>query len=136
MVDLDKFKNVNDSFGHPVGDVLLKEVASILTRFSRETDVVARMGGDEFMILVVHPDSEESAGINAQRIIDEIKKPMTIMGSIIQTGASIGISTYPGDAKNHEELQRYADRALYEAKRMGRGVFIFYSPEMTIAQHG
>ncbi len=128
MLDLDEFKNVNDSFGHPVGDALLNAVASILTRLSRETDVVARIGGDEFMILVVHPDSEENAGINAQRIIDEIKKPITINENIIQTSASIGIATYPGDAKNHEELHKYADRALYEAKRMGRGIFTFYSP--------
>lgn len=132
MVDLDKFKPVNDTFGHPAGDALLQAVASIFTQFSRETDVVARLGGDEFAILVVHPNEEESAGKNAQRIIDEINKPMIIMGNKIQIGASIGIALYPKDADKQEGLLKNADLALYKAKESGRGVFTFYHPSMNL----
>lgn len=130
MIDLDNFKPVNDTFGHPAGDALLQAVASIFTKFTRETDVVARLGGDEFAILVVHPEKEESAGINAQRIIDEIKKPITIIGNDIRIGASIGIALYPKDANDQEGLLKKADLALYETKESVRGTFTYYRPEM------
>ncbi len=130
ILDLDEFKSVNDTYGHPVGDASLKAVASIFTEFSRETDVIVRLGGDEFAILIVHPEHEESAGINAQRIIDEIKRPINIMGHKIQIGISIGIALYPKNSEDDEELLKKADLALYEAKEGGRGIFIFYNPEM------
>jgi len=130
MVDLDDFKLVNDTFGHPSGDALLKTVSSIFNKLTRETDVVSRFGGDEFAILVVHPESEKNAEMNAQRIIDEIKKSITIMGSEIHIGASIGIAIYPKDADDKKGLIRKADLALYEAKESGRGILTFYRPEM------
>jgi len=130
MMDLDKFKPVNDTFGHPAGDTLLQAVASIFAKFTRETDIVARLGGDEFAILFVHPENKENAKTSAQRIIDEIKKPITIMGNEILIGTSIGIALYPEDDDDMEGLIKKADLALYKAKESGRGIFTLYSPEM------
>ncbi len=129
MLDLDRFKPVNDSYGHPVGDAVLQSVAAILTKLTRSTDVVARFGGDEFAILVVHPDSAGPEAINAQRIIDEIKKPTRIMDCDILIGASIGIAMYPNDADDLTELIQKADQALYAAKAQGRGKYVYFSPE-------
>ncbi len=130
VLDLDLFKQVNDTFGHLVGDALLKAVADIFTKFSRETDVIARLGGDEFAILVVHPENEDNAGISAQRIINEVKKPMKIMGKSVYVGVSIGIAIYPKDAENLDGLFKKADQALYYAKENGRGDFVFYQSAM------
>lgn len=129
LLDLDKFKPVNDTYGHPVGDALLQTVSAIFTKCSRETDVVARLGGDEFAILMVHPESSEAASVNAQRVVDEILKPVNIMGYDIQIGTSIGISLYPDDGENEEDLIQKADLALYEAKEAGRNTFRFYKAE-------
>ncbi len=131
MLDLDLFKFVNDNFGHPVGDASLKAVAIIFSKFSRETDVIARIGGDEFAILVVHPESEDSAGISAQRIIDELRKPITVMEKNIEIGVSIGIALYPKDAEDQEGLFYKADQALYHAKENKRGVVVQYQPTMS-----
>ncbi len=130
LLDLDRFKPVNDKYGHPVGDALLQAVASILKQQSRDTDMVARIGGDEFAILVVHPKNRESAGISAQRIIDEIEKPMNIMSCEIQIGISIGIAMCPDDADDEENMIHKADIALYDAKKSGRNTFRFYTPEL------
>ncbi|MDX8398721.1 MAG: GGDEF domain-containing protein, partial [Gallionellaceae bacterium] len=130
LIDLDKFKPVNDTYGHPVGDALLQAVATIFTRHSRETDVVARLGGDEFAILMVHPESKEAAGVSAQRIVNEIMKPLTIMGHQIKIGTSLGIALYPDNGMNEEELIKKADIALYEAKNSGRNTYRFYQPEL------
>ena len=132
MLDLDRFKQVNDTFGHPVGDAVLMAVATTFTKFSRETDVIARIGGDEFAILVVHPENEDSAGISARRIIDEIKSLKMVEETNVQIGISIGIALFPKDAEDQEELVKKADRALYKAKENERGVFVFYQPEMGI----
>ncbi len=131
MLDLDLFKRVNDTFGHLAGDALLKAVADIFTKVSRETDVIARLGGDEFAILVVHPENEDSAGISAQRLIDEIKKPIKIKGENVHVGVSIGIALYPKDAESLEGLLQKADQALYYAKENGRGGFAFYQSTMS-----
>ncbi len=130
LLDLNKFKQVNDTHGHPVGDALLIAVASILIKSNRDTDVVARLGGDEFAILVVHPEGERGVAINAQRIVDEINEPINIMGLNIQTGISIGISLYPKDAEDEEGFIKKADLALYESKGDQRSAFLFYRPEM------
>ena len=132
MVDLDKFKPVNDTFGHQTGDVLLQAISSILIKSTRETDLVVRLGGDEFAILLVNPRDEESVCKNAQRIIDEIKKPITIMGNEIQVGASIGVALYPKDTDNQVGLLKNADLALYNAKESGRGIFSFYHSGMNL----
>ena len=130
MLDLDKFKPVNDTYGHQVGDALLQIVAGILKKHTRETDIVARLGGDEFAILLVNPQDGANAGISAQNIIDEIKKPVSILGHDVQIGVSIGIAVYPADGDDVKTLLEHADLALYRTKEMGRGTYTFYRAEM------
>ncbi|WP_460020439.1 diguanylate cyclase domain-containing protein [Magnetospira thiophila] len=129
LLDLDKFKPVNDTFGHPVGDALLQAVACILTKHSRETDVVARLGGDEFAILMVHPQDRDVVAKSAQRIVDAIREPLNVMGHPIQIGTSLGIALYPGDAEDEESLILQADSALYAAKEAGRNTYRFCTPD-------
>ncbi|TLS65627.1 diguanylate cyclase [Mariprofundus erugo] len=130
LLDLDMFKPVNDLYGHQVGDKVLKAVAGLFTRYSRETDVVARFGGDEFAVLLVHPDSRSSAQQYAQRIIEKIIEPIIIDAHEIRIGTSIGIATYPADAAGADELILYADKALYEAKRQGRNTYCMFRPSL------
>lgn len=120
LLDLDKFKAVNDSFGHQTGDKLLQKIAKIFINQCRQTDVIARLGGDEFAILLINPESENSATHCAQRIIDQINKPMLIEGHDIQVGISIGMSIFPQHSDNQDALTQKADQALYSAKRFGR----------------
>ncbi|MCK5777478.1 MAG: diguanylate cyclase [Rhodospirillales bacterium] len=131
MLDLDKFKPVNDKFGHQAGDAVLKIVAEVLKKHTRETDVVARLGGDEFAILLVNPQDGANAEISAQNIIDEIKKPITVLGYEVQIGISIGIAVYPKDATDIKTLLKHADEALYKTKETGRGRYTFYRAEMS-----
>jgi len=133
MIDLDKFKAVNDTFGHPIGDELLKIVAKVLTDNARETDVIARLGGDEFAILVVHPDKKESVGGYAQRIISELSATFIIKGNEINIGSSIGISVCPEDACEQEGLLKKADIALYKSKTNGGNIYTYYQQGMNIS---
>lgn len=126
LLDLDKFKPVNDTYGHQAGDDLLVAVARILQDACREIDVVARFGGDEFAILLVHPVDAEAIEIVANRIIDAINQPISIQGKDIMVGISIGISQYPADSVEPDSLIQKADQALYEAKKTGRNNFTFY----------
>ncbi len=120
LLDLDKFKPVNDLYGHPMGDLLLQHVAQVLLASCRETDTVARLGGDEFAIIL--PSSQKTLDTEAlsKRIISEVSKPVTIEEHTIQVGISIGISTFPDHSDNIEQLQVQADDALYQAKKNGR----------------
>lgn len=127
-LDLDRFKSVNDTLGHAVGDALLKEVAGILRDCSRGSDAVARLGGDEFAILTVHPESEAVVSAIAERIIDEVCKPMTLHGHSLQPSVSIGVAMYPHHGDDEQSLLRLADAALYEAKRAGRNTYRFHTP--------
>jgi len=127
LLDLDKFKPVNDTYGHPIGDELLKKVAKTLLTCCREVDKVARLGGDEFAIILYGIKSPEDAVIPAQKIIDQLSVPLLIEGHRIQIGASMGISVYPTDSQDIEELQRMADEALYLSKEEGRNTYRFYS---------
>ena len=127
LLDLDKFKPVNDTYGHPVGDAVLAKVGEILTQCCRETDLVARLGGDEFAVLLINPKDRDRIESIANSIIGEIEKPLVVQEHKVQIGVSIGISIYPADASDEEELISKADSALYEAKRSGRGTCIFYS---------
>lgn len=126
LLDLDKFKPVNDRYGHPTGDWLLKHVAKILLECCRETDTVARLGGDEFAIIL--PPSPHPIDTNnlALRIIDKISQPVSIDGNTIQIGISIGISIFPDFANDVEKLHSQADEALYQAKENGRNTFFVY----------
>jgi diguanylate cyclase (GGDEF)-like protein len=129
-VDLDQFKPVNDTLGHPVGDKLLETVAQRLLSCVREVDTVARLGGDEFAIVQCNVHSPEDAGQLARRIVDSISKPFEIDGNRITIGCSVGISVAPGDGTSSEKLLKNADVALYRAKTDGRGTWRFFEPEM------
>ena len=123
IIDLDKFKPVNDQYGHPVGDALLVEVAECLRAICRETDIVARLGGDEFAAVLTDLDDTENAHLPAEKMIAALSKPMTVLGQTVQIGASIGIAFFPADADNIDALVTLADDALYAAKAAGRNTF-------------
>ena len=123
LIDLDKFKPVNDTYGHPVGDALLQHVAQCLNQICRETDTVVRLGGDEFAVILAPTEEKQNTDIPAQRIIDRLSEPVTIEGNTITIGASIGISCYPTSSTDIEELQRQADSSLYQAKKSGRNTY-------------
>jgi diguanylate cyclase (GGDEF)-like protein len=131
-LDLDQFKAVNDTFGHPAGDKLLKTVADRLLGLVRETDTVARMGGDEFVIVQVPVADPGDATSLAQRIIDLLGEPFDIDGQQVLIGVSIGIAVGPGDGLTPDKLLRNADLALYRAKGDGRGTFRFFEPVMDL----
>lgn len=130
LLDLDKFKPVNDLFGHSTGDKLLKVVSERLLNCAREVDTVARLGGDEFAIIFTSIEDEKNIIKIADRIIQSLQEPTEIDGNVIQIGTSIGISFYPSDADTPAELIRMADVALYQAKDDGRRIFRLYDPQM------
>jgi len=123
MIDLDKFKPVNDQYGHPVGDALLVAVADNLRSICRETDIVARLGGDEFAVILTDLEDPASAYLPAEKIIEALSHPMKVLGQTVQIGASIGIAFLPGDADNMSDLTTLADDALYAAKDAGRNTY-------------
>jgi diguanylate cyclase (GGDEF)-like protein/PAS domain S-box-containing protein len=129
-LDLDRFKEVNDTLGHPMGDKLLQSVAARLRELTRETDVVARLGGDEFAILQADAIEPTLAGTLARKVIDSISAPHVIDEHDLNVGASVGIAIYAGEGEAPEILMQQADQALYRAKEEGRGRFRFYSDEM------
>ena len=119
-LDLDGFKQVNDTWGHGVGDLLLQSVAARLVATVREEDIVARLGGDEFMIALWHVVSEEDAARVAQKLIEAVSAPHLLEGQSVQVTASIGIAMFPTVGADTESLMKAADRALYEAKHSGK----------------
>ncbi len=133
LLDLDHFKQVNDSLGHGMGDVLLKDVAQRLRNCVRESDTVARLGGDEFgIVLEGLSHIDEAAGI-AQKVVDAFAQPIVIDGRELLVSVSIGITIYPFDDDRIEDLLRDADTALYRAKDTGRNGYQFYQADMTKA---
>jgi diguanylate cyclase (GGDEF)-like protein len=130
LLDLDHFKNVNDTLGHPVGDKLLKGVTDRLGKLIRETDTIARMGGDEFAIVQVGIKQPSDASNLAQRVIDVVSAPHEIDGHQVVAGTSVGIAIGPIDGTDPDQLIRNADLALYRAKGDGRGTFRFFEPGM------
>jgi len=130
MLDLDLFKEVNDTYGHPAGDDLLKQVARRLLGLVRARDTVARLGGDEFAVILYHVNQLEEVETVAGRIVGEIQKPFKLEEADVHIGASLGISLYPGHAENREDLIERADLALYGVKRKGRNAYSFYSQDM------
>jgi diguanylate cyclase (GGDEF)-like protein/PAS domain S-box-containing protein len=129
-LDLDHFKDVNDTLGHPAGDELLKQVARRLTTNMRETDTVARFGGDEFAVLVSNMNDPANAATVAQKLIAALAVPFPVGESEIHSGASIGIATFGADAADAETLLSHADVALYRAKAEGRGGYRFFTEAM------
>ncbi|GAC1421604.1 MAG: EAL domain-containing protein [Candidatus Velthaea sp.] len=131
FIDLDRFKSINDNFGHAVGDALLRAVAAQLVACVRPLDLVARLGGDEFAILL-HLERPEDAESFAQRIVDLIHQPYEIMGHHISVGASVGISACPRDGLDADTLLVSADTALYRAKAEGRSTYRFFDFAMGV----
>ncbi len=130
FIDLDRFKQVNDTLGHDMGDVLLTEAARRITECVRETDTVARLGGDEFTVIL--PDFGDRAGLEkiAQHIIRQLSQPFMLKNENAYISASIGISLYPGGTPDADSLLRHADQAMYAAKAEGRGRFGYFAESM------
>ncbi len=126
VVDLDRFKHVNDSFGHQLGDQLLRLVAGELTSCVRHADTVSRLGGDEFVVVLAELERAEDAGVVAQKIIDALGRSHSLAGRELHLTVSIGICVFQGDEVTAETLLGRADKALYDAKDRGRGCYRFY----------
>lgn len=130
MLDLDRFKSVNDTLGHPVGDVLLQQVAHRLLHIVGDRGQVCRLGGDEFTVVVPDVEGREDLAELADAIIKRLSFPYTIGSSTVSLGSSVGIAISPFDGTDPDELVRNADLALYDAKASGRGAHSFYQPQM------
>ncbi len=130
FIDLDRFKNVNDTLGHHVGDDLLKQVAQALGQRLREGDTLARLGGDEFIVLLEDADGVHGAGQVAGKMMALFEQPFLVAGHELFVTGSIGISLFPADGVDANVLVRNADLAMYQAKSRGRNGYQFYSPEM------
>ncbi|MCP3672902.1 MAG: EAL domain-containing protein [Gammaproteobacteria bacterium] len=131
FIDLDHFKNINDSLGHSIGDALLQKVAKRLHRCIRDIDTIARLGGDEFTIILENIKNADEAGVCADKIIKRMMKSIDISGMILKTSPSIGIGMYPSDGSDCESLLKNADLAMYSAKEKGRNNYQFFTSDMT-----
>jgi diguanylate cyclase (GGDEF)-like protein len=131
FVDLDRFKNINDSLGHQHGDELLKQVSKLLTHSIRREDTLARISGDEFIILLEDVPTVSDATIVVEKIMDAFDKPHSVLGTEVRMTCSIGISLFPSDGSDVTELMRNADAAMYRSKEEGRNTYHFYSEDMT-----
>ncbi len=127
FMDLDGFKNINDTLGHDSGDLLLQETARRIAGEMGEKDTVARMGGDEFTVVITSPSSKEDVAACAERLLRNVSGPVSLGDACVSITASIGISCYPQDGKNVQELMKCADMAMYKAKERGRNRFCFWS---------
>ncbi len=128
--DLDRFKIINDTLGHSVGDQLLQEVATRVRGCLREDDTVARLGGDEFTVILEGINEDKYVAMVAQKIIDILAKPFKLVGQEVFVTASVGISVYPNDGEDPHSLVRHADVAMYRAKEMGKNNYQFFKTEM------
>ena len=130
FIDLDKFKEVNDTLGHSMGDILLKEAARRISGCVRETDTVARLGGDEFTVILAELDDTGSIDRVAENILKNLAKPFRLGDETAYVSASIGITLHPNDATEAEDLLKNADQAMYAAKNAGRNRFSYFTPSM------
>ena len=128
-IDLDNFKDINDDFGHNAGDLLLVTIAERIKASIRESDYAARIGGDEFIIILYHVSSHEDIRTATQKILTNITQPVNFLGDEVQIGASIGVTIIPDDGTESGMLMSKADIALYECKEQGKNMFRFYSEE-------
>jgi diguanylate cyclase (GGDEF)-like protein/PAS domain S-box-containing protein len=135
FVDLDRFKEVNDTMGHSAGDSLLKAVAERLVTAVRQSDLVARLGGDEFVIVIEEHEGPEEVMIVAQKVLAMVARPVPVDWREAAVSASIGIASFPEDGEDIETLLRNADAAMYQSKERGRNNFQFYSPELNVISH-
>ena len=130
FIDLDRFKTVNDEFGRVIGDALLKQVAERLRNCLRDTDTVARLGGDEFIIMIPDAANVDVVGEVAQRVLTEFSRPFSDRDQEMYVSASIGISLFPRDGSDPEELVKHADRAMYSAKDSGRNMYRYFTEDL------
>ena len=132
FIDLDRFKNINDTLGHEAGDKLLQEMGARLTQTVRASDVVARLGGDEFVVLVQEVSEAKQVAVVARKVLSTLVKPMVIQRQECRVTASIGICMFPAEAQDEQALMKNADIAMYRAKEDGKNNYKFYSEEMNI----
>ena len=125
FLDIDGFKEVNDTYGHGSGDMVLKRVADAVRLIVRDTDTVARVGGDEFWVIAPDLHSKEEAALIARKIVRVISQPLSFAGGQAKVGASVGIAVYPDDSEDSEQLIKLADQAMYEVKRSGKNGYAF-----------
>jgi diguanylate cyclase (GGDEF)-like protein/PAS domain S-box-containing protein len=130
FLDLDRFKRINDSLGHGIGDRLLRKVAKRIRSRTREEDTLARIGDDEFVLLLEEVVRINTVRIVAHKVLSSLSEPFEVEGFQLYAAASIGISMYPDNGKSMEELLRCADIAMYRAKELGRNALQFYTPEI------
>jgi diguanylate cyclase (GGDEF)-like protein len=130
FLDLDRFKDINDSLGHSVGDLLLQEVSERLKTWGREQDTIARLGGDEFLIMLTHLKDAADAAAAAERLMDAMTAGFLVQGHSLHVSCSLGISMFPEHGANSETLIKNADAAMYRAKDNGRDTFRFFAAEM------
>ncbi|MBA7680581.1 putative signaling protein [subsurface metagenome] len=130
LLDLDNFKDVNDRLGHSVGDKLLQAAGDRIKGILRKTDTVARMGGDEFLLLLPETTRTEDIDVVAQKILAAFRKPFLLDNHEVNTTTSIGISIYPSDGKEADTLIKNADIAMYRVKRYGRNNYQYYTTIM------
>ncbi len=132
FLDLDGFKHINDSLGHPVGDKLLQSIAGRLVDCVRASDTVSRQGGDEFVVLLSEAEQWADAAIVARRMLAAVAEPHSIDQQVLHVTTSIGVSVFPDDGRDAETLIKNADTAMYQAKENGRRSFQFFEPEMNV----
>jgi len=130
VVDLDRFKAINDSLGHIAGDELLQEVARRLSSLLREDDTLARLGGDEFVLLIHEISTSEDAEVAARKVLSHVAQPIQLAGLDVHVSPSVGIALCPDDGVDSETLLQHADAAMYHAKKKGRNTFQFFAPAM------
>ena len=133
FVDLDNFKRINDTMGHQVGDAMLRSVSSRLESVLRTSDTLGRLGGDEFVVIMEDVESRDAVTVVAEKLLSSLAQPLNISNTEIVPTCSIGVSMFPDDSANHDELLQMADTAMYAAKNEGRNRFALYSPGMTQA---
>jgi diguanylate cyclase (GGDEF)-like protein len=133
FIDLDRFKFVNDTMGHEVGDMVLKTVASRIRECLRDSDTVARLGGDEFIALVTNLDTAVSAATVADKIVEKVSQPIIVGSNIATVSPSIGIALFPEDGEEADELMRLSDAAMYQSKNAGGQNYQFYRPDLNTA---
>ena len=131
FIDLDRFKEINDSLGHDTGDEVLKTVASRVRELLRDEDTLARLGGDEFTIILEDLTQAQDASLIARKILETLSKMINVDDNVLYISSSIGISIYPDDGENTQNLLKFADSAMYRAKDEGRNNYQFYNPTMT-----
>jgi diguanylate cyclase len=131
-LDLDRFKNINDTLGHAVGDKLLVQVAERLSACLRKSDLLARLGGDEFCVLLPHVEESRDVALLAERLVEAMARPVQVDGYSLHVTTSIGISLYPDDGREADVMLKNADTAMYRSKELGRNQYTFFSADMNV----